>query len=200
IESLDLPDIRLDAGILQLLDRLHHQLRPQLEAVRLLVALERAPSAQRAAAERTGCAASRAGSWFGGCIVARNATSAVTSAGLRFLPSAGRFPPPWRIGRTSWSRVRRVATSSSAGPRSPPRPPSAWQLRHCLLCTRTAPCSSRGERSRTYATGVGALLQASMCGDHGDESPSNVSVASVRKTSVTPRNDIERRNQLFAPQ
>src|SRR5262249_46397937 len=97
IESLDLPDIRLDAGILQLLDRLHHQLRPQLEAVRLLVALERAPSAQRAAAERTGCAASRAGSWCGGCIVARNATSAVTSAGLRFLPYAGMLPPPWRI-------------------------------------------------------------------------------------------------------
>ena len=43
-------------------------------------------SAQRAAAERTGCAASRAGSWFGGCIVSRNATIAVTSAGLRFLP------------------------------------------------------------------------------------------------------------------
>ena len=46
----------------------------------------------------------------------------------------------------SWSRVSRVATSSSAGPRSPPAPPSAWQLRHCLSCKTSAPCSSSGVR------------------------------------------------------
>jgi hypothetical protein len=32
-----------------------------------------------------------------GCMVSRNATIAVTSGGLRFLPYAGMLPPPWRI-------------------------------------------------------------------------------------------------------
>jgi hypothetical protein len=39
-------------------------------------------------------AASRAGNCPGGCNVARNATSAVVSAGLRFFPYAGMLPPP----------------------------------------------------------------------------------------------------------
>src|SRR5271170_2139989 len=80
-----------------------------------------------------GCAESRAGGWPCGCIVLRNATIALTSAGLRFLPYAGMLPPPWMICRTIWSRVRRVAVASRAGPRRPPSPPSEWQLRHCLL-------------------------------------------------------------------
>ena len=40
IEAFDLPEIRLDAGVLQLADGLDHQARPQLEIIGLLVALE----------------------------------------------------------------------------------------------------------------------------------------------------------------
>lgn len=35
----------------------------------------------------------------------RNATSAVVSAGLRFLPYAGMLPSPWITCRMSWSCV-----------------------------------------------------------------------------------------------
>src|ERR1700730_16603914 len=38
IESLDLPDIRLNARLLQLLDRLDHQLGTKLQVIRFLVA------------------------------------------------------------------------------------------------------------------------------------------------------------------
>src|SRR5438445_5983179 len=41
------------------------------------------------------CEASRAGGCPAGCSVARNATKAVVSAGLKFFPYAGIFPPPW---------------------------------------------------------------------------------------------------------
>jgi hypothetical protein len=40
VESLDLPDVGLDADLLQVLDRAHHQAGPDLAVVGLLVALE----------------------------------------------------------------------------------------------------------------------------------------------------------------
>src|SRR5579884_1762163 len=41
VDALDLPDVGLDAAVLQLEDRLHHQLRPQLGVVALLAAADR---------------------------------------------------------------------------------------------------------------------------------------------------------------
>ena len=40
VETFDLPDIRLDSGILKLLDRLHHKLRTELNVVRLPVPVD----------------------------------------------------------------------------------------------------------------------------------------------------------------
>src|SRR5689334_13830361 len=37
VDPLDLPDVGLDAGVLKLEDRLHHQLRPELRVVAVLV-------------------------------------------------------------------------------------------------------------------------------------------------------------------
>ena len=66
------------------------------------------------------------------------------------------LPPPCSTWRISWSCVRRVATSSSAGPRRPPASPSAWQLRHCLRLEhqRALPLQRAcGPRGRFAGTG-----------------------------------------------
>src|SRR5207247_6954936 len=74
----------------------------------------------------------------------RNSTRAVISAGLICLPYAGMLPPPgvplltWSI---NWSRVRRAATLVRSGPRLPPLPSRAWQLRQFLFWNRAAPCN-----------------------------------------------------------
>src|SRR5262249_13055339 len=72
----------------------------------------------------------------------RNATRAVISAGLICLPYAGMLPPPgvplltWSI---NWSRVSRVPTAVRSGPRRPPLPSRAWQLRQDLFWNVRAP-------------------------------------------------------------
>src|SRR5262249_42411356 len=109
---------------------------------------------------------------------ARNSTRAVISAGLIWLPYAGILPPPgvplltWSI---NWPRVRRVPTVVRSGPRWPPMPSKAWQLRQDLFWNIRAPCSVSGELLRTRSSGIGSPLQAVICGDQGDVAPRYVS-------------------------
>ena len=85
------------------------------------------------------------------------------------------LPPPgvplltWSM---SWSRVRRVPTAVRSGPRWPPMPSRAWQLRQFLFWKTTAPCSCSGVLSLTMCSGTGSPLQAVMFGDQGAVAPS----------------------------
>src|SRR6516165_9508755 len=108
----------------------------------------------------------------------RNSTRPVISGGLICLPYAGMSPPPgvplltWSI---NWSRVRRVPTAVRSGPRRPPLPSRAWQLRQLLLWNSAAPWSRNGVLSRTRRSGTGSPLQAVIFGDQGDVAPWYVS-------------------------
>ena len=74
-----------------------------------------------------------------------------------------------------------------------------WQLRHCLFWSTSAPWSSSGVLPRTYCTGVGTALQASIFGDQGTITPSQASVVTVRTMRMTLSTATGRRFQLFSP-
>src|SRR6516225_3026202 len=109
---------------------------------------------------------------------ARNSTRAVISAAPICLPYAGMLPPPgvplltWSI---NWSGVNRVPTVVRSGPRRPPWPSRAWQLRQFLFWNTRAPCNRSGELLRTSCSGTGSPLQAVISGDQGDVTPWYVS-------------------------
>src|SRR5262249_7224086 len=118
--------------------------------------------------------AGRAGSAPAGRRFSRNSTRAVISAGLISLRYAGMLPPPgvplliWSI---NWSRVSRVPTAVRSGPRCPPLPSRAWQLRQFLLWNSAAPWRRSGVLSRTMRSGIGSPLQAVIFGDQGEVAP-----------------------------
>jgi len=59
------------------------------------------------------------------------AAAGVVIVALAFMVIA-RFGAQRRQDAAERQSANQVATASSAGPLSPPSPPSAWQLRHCL--------------------------------------------------------------------
>src|SRR6478752_1015129 len=75
--------------------------------------------------------------------------------------------------------------SLRSGPRCPPIPSSAWQLRQFLYWNTSAPCNSAGERCFTKFSGTGSRLHAVSFGDHGAVVPSYVSAPSVVYATIT---------------
>src|SRR5262249_51987638 len=98
------------------------------------------------------------------------------------------LPPPgvplliWSI---NWPSVRRVPTVVRSGPRRPPVPSRAWQLRQFLLWNTAAPWRRSGVLFRTRPTGTGSPLQAGICGDQGGGGPRYVSPPRAVENTVT---------------
>ena len=94
----------------------------------------------------------------------------------------------------------RVATSSRPARAGRRRPPSAWQLRHCLPGTRALPAARAACALRAELAGTGSALHASITGDHGAVVPSCVSVPERHGSSrITSEPRPGRRRQLFSP-
>src|SRR5262249_17523595 len=127
------------------------------------------PGAQEGVERRAhgcGCRATEpvAGS-AGGCPcgrrLVRNSARTAISAAFICLPYAGMLPPPgvplltWSM---SWSFVSRVPTVVRSGPRSPPTPSRAWQLRQLLFWETAPPWICTGVAPLTAVSGTGSPL------------------------------------------
>src|SRR5262249_13575712 len=86
-----------------------------------------------------------------------------------------------------------------SGPRRPPVPANAWQLRQFLLWNKAAPWRRNGVLFRTRPSGTGVPLQAVICGDQGEVAPWYVSTPRAVYITITASTATGRRLGARSP-